>query len=53
MQKTKCVSLIRKCKEQYYENVDEKNLVTNKIFRKTVTALLSGKSVAKDKQIYT
>lgn len=42
MQKNKCVPLLRKCKEKY-ENVDEKNLVTNKNFCKTVKALLSGR----------
>lgn len=53
MQRNKFVSLLRKSKEQYYENFDEKKLVTNKYFCKTVKTLLSGKSVARDKKIST
>lgn len=52
MQRNKFVSLLRKSKEQY-ENFDEKKLVTNKYFCKTVKTLLSGKSVARDKKIST
>ena len=37
------VSLLRKEKKNYFENLDTKNISDNKIFRKTVKALLSNK----------
>ena len=45
----KCVSLLRKTKINYYENLDEKDITDNKNFWKTVKPLLSDKSINSDK----
>ena len=48
-QKNKCVSLLKKAKKEYYQNLDEKNVIDNKKFWKTVKPLLSDKSVSREK----
>ena len=48
-QRNFCVSLLRKTKKRYYENLNEKSVVDNKLFWKTVEPLLSDKVVGKDK----
>ena len=35
-QRNFCVSLLRKTKKQYYQNLNEKSVVDNKLFWKTV-----------------
>ena len=42
-QRNFCVSLLRKTKKRYYENLNEKSVVDNKLFWKTVKPLLSDK----------
>ena len=42
------VSLLRKTKKRYYENLNEKSVVDNKLFWKTVKPLLSDKVAGKD-----
>ena len=42
------VSLLRKTKKRYYENLNEKSVVDNKLFWKTVKPLLSDKVMGKD-----
>ena len=46
-QRNFCVSLLRKTKKRYYENLNKKSIVDNKLFWKTV--LLSDKVAGKDK----
>ena len=48
-QRNKCVSLLKKAKKEYYQNLDEKNVIDNKKFWKTVKPLLSDKSVSREK----
>ena len=48
-QRNKCVSLLKKTKKEYYQNLDEKNVIDNKKFWKTVKPLLSDKSVSREK----
>ena len=48
-QRNFCVSLLRKTKKRYYENLNEKPVVDNKLFWKTVKPLLSDKVASKDK----
>ena len=43
-----CVSL-EKAKKEYYQNLDEKNVIDNEKFWKTVKSLLSDKSVSREK----
>ena len=43
-----CVSLLRKTQKKYYENLNEKSVVDNKLFWKTVKPLLSDKVAGKD-----
>ena len=43
-----CVSLLRKTKKRYYENLNEKFVVDNKLFWKTVKPLLSDNVAGKD-----
>ena len=43
-----CISLLRKTKKRYYENLNEKSVVDNKLFWKTVKPLLSDKVAGKD-----
>ena len=48
-QRNKCVSLLRKNKKTYYDNLDVKNVTDNKMFWKTVKPYLSDKSIKSDK----
>ena len=43
-----CVSLLRKTKKRYHENLNEKFVVDNKLFWKTVKPLLSDNVAGKD-----
>ena len=47
-QRNFCVSLLRKTKKRYYENLNEKFVVDNKLFWKTVKPLLSDNVAGKD-----
>ena len=47
-QRNFCVSLLRKTKKRHYENLNEKSVVDNKLFWKTVKPLLSDKIMGKD-----
>ena len=47
-QRNFCVSLLRKTKKRYYENLNEKSVVDNKLFWKTVKPLISDKVAVKD-----
>ena len=42
-QRNKCVSLLRKTKKDYFENLNEKNITDNKRFWKTIKPFLSKK----------
>ena len=48
-QRNKCLSLLEKAKQEYYQNLDEKNVIDNKQFCKTVKPLLSDKSISREK----
>ena len=48
-QRNYCVSLLRKTKKAYYENLDEKKVSDNKLFLKTVTPSLSKKFNARER----
>ena len=48
-QRNYCVSLLRKSKKKYYENLDERNLMDNKLFWKTRKSSLSDKIVTRDR----
>ena len=48
-QRNKCVSLLKKAKKEYYQNLDEKKVIDNKKFWKTVELFLSDKSVSREK----
>ena len=48
-QRNFCVSLLRKTKKQYYQNLNEKSVVDNKLFWKTVKSFLSEKMSGMDK----
>ena len=43
------MSLLKKAKQEYYQNLDEKNVIDNKQFCKTVKPLLSDKSISREK----
>ena len=47
-QRNFCVSLLRKTKRRYYENLNEKSVVDNKLFWKNVKPFLSDKVSGKD-----
>ena len=47
-QRNKFVSLLKKAKKEFYQNLDEKNVIDNKKFWKTVKPLLSGKSISRE-----
>ena len=49
IQRIFCFSLLRKTKKRYYENLNEKSVVDNKLFWKTVKPLLPDKVAGKDK----
>ena len=44
-QRNNCVKLLRKTKKQYYSNLNEKNVIDNKKFWKTVKPFLSNKTI--------
>ena len=44
-----CVSLLRKAKTRYYENLNQKKILDNKEFLKAVERLFSDKSISGDK----
>ena len=48
-QRNYCVSLLRKSEKKYYENLDEKNLMDNKLFSKTIKPPFSDKIVTRDR----
>ena len=48
-QRNYCVSLLRKSKKTYYENLDERNLMDNKLFWKTIKPSFSDKIVTRDR----
>ena len=48
-QRNFCVSLLRKTKKKYYGNLNEKSVIDNKSFWKTVKPFLSDKTHTKDK----
>ena len=48
-QRNKCVSLLKKAKKEYYQSLDEGNVIDNKKFWKTVKPLFSDKSVSTEK----
>ena len=48
-QRNFCVSLLRKIKKRYYETLNEKSVIDNKLFWKTVKPFLSDKIVVKNK----
>ena len=48
-QRNYCVSLLRKSKRGYYENLNIKNVTDNKLFWKSVKPLLSDKSRIRDR----
>ena len=43
------MSLLKKTKKEHYQNLDEKNVIDNKRFWKTVKPLLTDKSVSREK----
>ena len=43
-QRNYCVHLVRKSRREYYGNLNEKNVIDNKIFWKTVKPFLSSKT---------
>ena len=47
-QRNFCVSLLRKTKRRYYENLNEKSVTDNKLFWKNVKPFLSDKIIDKD-----
>ena len=48
-QRNYCVSLLRKTKTQYYNNLDEKNVTDHKAFWKTVKPFLPDKITSNEK----
>ena len=48
-QRNKCVSVLKEAEKEYYQNLDEKNVIDNKKFWKAVKPLLSDKSVSREK----
>ena len=48
-QRNYCVSLLRKSKKKYYENLDERNLMDNKLFWKTIKPSFSDEIVTRDR----
>ena len=47
------MSLLKKAKKDYHQNLDEKNVIDHQKFWKTVKPLLSGKSVFREKKNLT
>ena len=48
-QRNYCASLLRKSKKKYYENLDERNLMDNKLFWKIIKPSFSDKIVTRDR----
>ena len=48
-QRNYCVSLLRKTKRSYYENLNERNVTDTKNFWKTVKPYLSNKNISNSK----
>ena len=48
-QRNYCVSLLPKSKKKYYENLDERNLMDNKLFWKKIKPSFSDKIVTRDR----
>ena len=48
-QRNYCVSLLQKSKKKYYENLDERNLMDNKLFWKTTKPSFSDRIVTRDR----
>ena len=48
-QRNHCVSLLRKSNKKYYENLDERNLMGNKLFWKTIKPSFPDKVVTRDR----
>ena len=48
-QRNYCVYLLQKSKKKYYENLDERNLMDNKLFWKTIKPSFSDKILARDR----
>ena len=49
-QQNYCVSLLRKFKREYYNNLDVKNITDNKTFWKTIKPFLSDKVTSTQKK---
>ena len=47
--KQRCVSLLRKTKRRYYDNLNKRCVTDNKLFWKTVKPFLSEKAMTRDK----
>ena len=47
-QRNYCASLLRKSKKKYYENLDERKLMDNKLFWKTIKPSFPDKIVTRD-----
>ena len=52
-QRNYCYSLLRKSKKKYYENLDERNSMDNKLFWKTIKPSCSDKIVTRDRIHFT
>ena len=48
-QRNYCVYLLQKSKKKHYENLDERNLMDNKLFWKTIKPSFSDKILARDR----
>ena len=48
-QRNYCVSLLKKSKKKYFENLNEKDILDNKLFRKTIKPSFSDKIMTRDK----
>lgn len=48
-QRNRCSSLLKNTKKEYHQNLEEKNVMKNERFWKTVKSLLSGKTVFREK----
>ena len=48
-QRNYCVALLKKLKKIYFENLNEKDILDNKLFWKTIKPLLSDKVMARDR----
>ena len=52
-QRNKCVSPLEMTKKEYYQNLDEKNIMNNRRFWKAIKPLLSDKTVFREKRNLT